>query len=294
MLTEQINPQTSHLDQMTTLEIVAVINREDQSVAHAVATALEDIALVVQALVERMKRGGRLIYVGAGTSGRLALIDAVECVPTFGTPPELVQAVMAGGDKAITRSIEGAEDNREAARKDLKSLQLQAEDCVIGIAASGRTPYVIAAVEYARTQGCLTVGFACNEGTPLLEAAERRICVPVGAEVIAGSTRMKAGSAQKMVLNTLSTATMVKMGRVYGNLMVDVSITNEKLLHRAQRMLAHLVDIDQETAAQLLAKAQNNVKVAVVMQQLKVSLDEAKAALARADGYLRDVLEQES
>jgi len=292
MLTEQQNPQSLHIDQLSTLEILQVINNEDKSVAFAVEMALPAIAEAVNGIVARLRDGGRLFYVGAGTSGRLGVLDAVECVPTYSTPSEMVQGIIAGGDAALTQSVEGAEDDPAAARADLQGKHLTAKDVVVGIAASGRTPYVSGAVEYGNEIGALTVGVACNAPSPLLEAAQIAIGVLVGPEVVTGSTRMKAGTAQKLVLNMLSTATMIKLGKVYGNLMVDVQVKNQKLEDRARRIIAQITDVDYQRAAVLLNEANNNVKVAIVMQLLGLSSDEAAKRLQARQGILRDVLEE--
>lgn len=290
MLTEQPNPNTQGIDQMTALEIVQTINAEDQTVALAVQNALPDIAAAIEAIVERLMRGGRLIYVGAGTSGRLGVLDAVECVPTFGTPPDLVQGFIAGGEGALVRAVEGAEDQPELAQADLAAINLGEADGVVGIAASGRTPYVLGALTYARQQGAKTIAIACNVPAPILDLAEIAIGVPVGPEVIAGSTRMKAGTAQKMVLNMLSTGSMIQLGKVYGNLMVDVQVTNEKLAGRARHLVMRLAQVDALTAQTLLEKAHNNVKAAVVMHHKSVSYDAALAMLHAFDGHLRQVI----
>lgn len=291
MQTEQTNPHTQDIDRVSTLEIVERINAEDRTVADVVARALPNIAQAIDAIVERLRMGGRLFYVGAGTSGRLGIIDAVECVPTYGTPPELVQGVIAGGEKALTQSIEGVEDDAEAGMRDLIARGLTSLDVVIGIAASGRTPYVLGALVYAKKHGALTIGISNNAPSKLLDAADIQIALVTGAEVIAGSTRMKAGTAQKMTLNILSTATMVKLGKVYRNLMVDVQVKNEKLLHRAQRLVAQVAEVEPERAEDLLAAANNDVKVAIVMGKRGVTSKEARALLAAADGFLARVID---
>ena len=290
MLTEQVNPRSADLDQKSALEIVQIMNAEDAAVAAAVAAALPDIAAAVEAIAARLAGGGRLIYVGAGTSGRLGLLDAAECVPTFGVAPETVQALIAGGMAALTEAVEGAEDDRAAGRADLLALNLTAQDAVVGIAASGRTPYVVAALETAAETGALTVGMACSVPAPVLDAAQIRIAVLTGPEVIAGSTRLKAGTAQKMVLNMLSTGAMVRLGKVYGNLMVDVRVTNQKLAARARRIVAHLGQVDEDTAACLLAQSGGAVKLAVVMARRGVDAAEAQRLLDEADGFLRRVI----
>lgn len=290
MLTEQINPNTQHIDRLSTLEMVRLINNEDRLVAGVVADTLPQIAAAIDAITARLREGGRLIYVGAGTSGRLGILDASECVPTFSVPAETIQGVIAGGEIAVTQSVEGAEDDRDAAQVDLAGVQVSARDAVVGIAASGRTPYVLAAVAYARAQGAVTVGVSCNVPAPLLDSVDIAISLPVGPEVITGSTRMKAGTAQKLVLNMLSTATMIKLGKVYGNLMVDVQVTNEKLAQRARRIISQVTGLDDGAAAALLVSAGNHVKTALVMHRLGVEREEAQSRLQAADGYLYRVI----
>ena len=254
MLTETPNPRSTQIDQLPTLDILQIMNEEDASVAAAVQRALPQIAQAVDVIVERLRAGGRLIYAGAGTSGRLGVLDAVECVPTFSTNPELVQGMLAGGDRALTHSIEGAEDDRALGRADLLARHVSARDVVVGIAASGRTPYVIGALEAANEAGAATIGIACNEPAPLLDAAQIRIAALVGPEIIAGSTRLKSGTAQKMILNMLSTASMIRLGKVYGNRMVDVKVTNQKLARRAQGMVAEIGGVSEAEAADLLVE----------------------------------------
>jgi N-acetylmuramic acid 6-phosphate etherase len=290
MLTEARNPRSMDIDRRSALEIVQIMNEEDARVPLAVREALPSIAEAVEAIAARMARGGRLIYVGAGTSGRLGVLDAAECVPTFSTPPELVRGLIAGGETALTRAVEGVEDDADAGRRDLEGLDLNEVDCVVGIAASGRTPYVLGALAYAQEIGALTVGVACNVPAPILEATRIAIGVPVGPEVLTGSTRLKAGTAQKLVLNMLSTAVMIRLGKVYGNLMVDVQVTNHKLAGRAQRIVAEATGVDPERAAELLAAAGNRVKVAIAMGLLGISAEEAADRLDANAGRLRDVL----
>jgi N-acetylmuramic acid 6-phosphate etherase len=294
MTTEQQNPHTANIDQLPTSEILERINAEDARVAEVVNDALPNITQAVDAIAEKLTLGGRLIYIGAGTSGRLGVLDAAECVPTFGILSSMIVGIIAGGEKAMVNAVEGAEDNRQAAVADLVALKLSSSDAVVGIAASGRTPYVLAAVEYAKTIGALAVGISCNVPAPLLDMAEIQIGVPVGPEVITGSTRMKAGTAQKLVLNMLSTATMVKLGKVYGNLMVDVQITNAKLALRAGRIVAQITGLDENAAMALLAQAGNRVKIAVVMNKHSISREEAQTLLNAANGYLRKAIETES
>jgi len=290
MITEQPNPRSEQIDTLPALEIVQIINREDQTVAKAVEAVLPQIAHAVEAITTCIENGGRLIYIGAGTSGRLAVLDASECVPTYSVPRELVQAVMAGGDYALVNSVEGAEDDRAGARRDLAAIHLSGKDTLVGIAASGTTPYVLEAIAYAHELGATTVGISCNVPAPLLDAADIAIGVVPGPEVIAGSTRMKAGTSQKLILNMLSTATMIRLGKVYGNLMVDVSVSNDKLLRRAQGLVAKITGVDADHAAQLLSQANNEVKTAVVMQRKQVDAAAARELLAQASGHLRRVI----
>lgn len=293
MSTEDINPNTADIDRLSALEIVQRINAEDRTVADAVAGALPQIAAAVAGIVARLGAGGRMFYVGAGTSGRLGVLDAVESVPTFSTPPEMIQAVIAGGHAALTVAVEGAEDDADLGAADLRERRLASGDVVVGIAASGRTPYVLGALAYARSTGALTIGLACNAPAPLLQAADLPIAVPVGPEVISGSTRMKAGTAQKMVLNMLSSASMIQLGKVYGNLMVDVQVTNQKLAQRARRIVAQISGVSEDEAARLLNAADQRVKVALVMQQRGVDAEQARALLDAAGGFLRRVIDAE-
>lgn len=291
MLTESQNPRTTDIDSLPTLEIVQRINDEDARIAAAVQQVLPQIAQAVDAIAERMARGGRLIYVGAGTSGRLGILDAVECVPTFNTDPSQVVGLIAGGYGAIVRSVEGAEDDADGGRADLLALSLTSNDAVVGIAASGRTPYVLGALAAAQEVGALTVGISCNVPAAVLDAAQIAIGVPVGPEVITGSTRMKAGTAQKLVLNMLSTATMVRLGKVYGNLMVDVRPTNEKLVDRARRIVAQIAAVPYDEASRLLDASGGEVKIAIVMSRRGVTAAEASRLLDAAGGRLRAVID---
>jgi N-acetylmuramic acid 6-phosphate etherase len=292
MLTESHNPNTTDIDRLDTLAMITRINDEDQTVPLVVARALPAIAQAIDAILLRLRGGGRLFYIGAGTSGRLGVLDASECPPTYGTPPELVQGIIAGGPQAVFGALEGVEDDPVAGAADLRARGLGANDAVAGIAASGRTPYVLGALAYARSVGALTIGIANNSPSPVLDSAEIAIPVVTGPEVISGSTRMKAGSAQKLVLNTLSTGIMVKLGKVYGNLMVDVQVKNEKLLQRARQIVMQVAAIDEVQASALLASAHNDVKVAVVMARRGVGAEEARAMLADAGGILRQVIEE--
>ena len=290
-LTEQRNPLTTDIDRLSTLEIVQRMNAEDATVPTTVAQALPAVAQAVDMIVDRLRAGGRLIYVGAGTSGRLGVLDAAECVPTFSVSPNLVQAVMAGGEGAITRSIEGAEDSREQGRAAILALDLTPEDAVVGIAASGRTPFVVAALEAAAEIGAGTVGIACNQPAAVLDAAEIKIAALTGPEVITGSTRLKAGTAQKLILNMLSTATMIRLGKVYGNLMVDVRVSNYKLADRARRIVSEVTGVSQEEAGTLLEQTDNEVKTAIVVALLGLSPQEARSRLQTAQGVLREVID---
>jgi len=289
MQTENPNPRSRDIDRLPTLAMLEVINDEDATVAAAVRRALPQIARAVDAIVERLSTGGRLIYLGAGTSGRLGVLDAVECVPTFGVPPTMVQGVIAGGPTALTEVLEGAEDDADAGRAAVEDLDLNPRDVLVGIAASGRTPYVIGALDAARARGVTTVALTCNAPAPLLDRADIPIAVVVGQEVVAGSTRLKAGTAQKMVLNMLSTASMIRLGKVYGNWMVDLKVTNQKLAARARRIVRELAGVDEERAAALLDQTGYQVKPAIVMARLGVDLDDARRRLDAAQGRLRDV-----
>lgn len=262
--TEQINKESLHIDEMDTLDILKVINNEDQKVAIAVKDVLPKIAEAVDCIYEKMSCGGRLIYIGAGTSGRLGILDASECPPTYGVEPTLVQGLIAGGKEALTTAIEGAEDSQELAILDLKSIELNENDVVCGIASSGRTPYVIGGLIYAKQKGCSTISICCVHQGELSQYADYPIEVIVGPEVVTGSTRMKSGTAQKLVLNMLSTTSMIKMGKVYGNLMVDVQPTNEKLRLRAINIVHQAIDIPEEDAKKLLKESHYNVKVAIL------------------------------
>ena len=290
MITEQQNPRTTAIDQLPTTEMLEVINDEDATVAKAVRDQLPAIAQAVDAIADCIRRGGRLIYVGAGTSGRLGVLDAAECVPTFSAPPDLVQGIIAGGKAALTKAIEGSEDDKSAGRRDLLALEPGPRDAVVGVAASGRTPYVLSAIEIANEIEAVTIAVSCNAPSPLLDLAKIEIGVVVGPEVITGSTRMKSGTAQKLVLNMLSTGSMIRLGKVYGNLMVDVQVTNEKLAARARRIVSQIANVGEERAAQLLEQTHNNVKAAIVVQLKQATPDEAKRLLADAGGRLREVI----
>ena len=276
---------------MSTFDMLAAINEEDAGVALAVRSALPQIARAVDAVAGSLRGGGRLFYVGAGTSGRLGILDAVECVPTFGTSPEQVQGLLAGGQEAFFHAVEGAEDSEETGRHDLRRRGLCRDDVVCGIAASGHTPYVIGALRHAKLIRARSIAICCNEEAPILELADIGIAVNVGPEVIAGSTRMKAGTAQKLILNMLSTATMITLGKVYRNLMVDLRVTNQKLAERALRLVMQLAEADEAQAAALLSATDNDIKTAVVMARLGITLSEARERLQQADGYLYRVID---
>ncbi|MDA0163007.1 N-acetylmuramic acid 6-phosphate etherase [Solirubrobacter ginsenosidimutans] len=286
--TEGARAERAEIDRLPTGELVRLMNEDDAVVPMAVSHAQHAIAAAVDAIVERLEAGGRLIYVGAGTAGRIGVLDASECGPTFNT--DRVVGVIAGGQVAVSNASESAEDNREAGAMALAALGLGAADAVVGISASGRTPYVLGAVERARSTGALTVGVACNEGSELSASVEHPIDVVVGPEFIAGSTRLKAGTAQKLVLNMLSTLTMVRLGKTYGNLMVDVRVTNAKLRDRATRIVEQVAGADTHEAAAALAEAGDDAKVAVTMLRTATNADGARERLLAADGHLRRAL----
>ncbi len=291
LLTEAPNPASAEIDALPTAEMLRVINAADQEIAAAVERELPHIASAVDAIVERLEAGGHLFYIGAGTSGRLGVLDASECPPTFNTPPELVQGLIAGGDRALRHSVEKAEDDPEQGKRDLKERNFGPGDALVGIAASGRTPYVLGAVEYARALGAVTVGLSCTPNSELARAVEIPITPVTGPEIVTGSTRMRAGTATKLVLNMLSTAVMIRMGYVYGNLMVNVQPTNGKLEDRARRIIAAIADVSYDEASELLEKA-GSVRTAILMHKRKLSRSEAEARLAAAKGRLRAALKQ--
>jgi N-acetylmuramic acid 6-phosphate etherase len=285
--TEQSNAAALDLDQKSSLEIAQIINREDATVAAAVARALPQIGRAIDLVAAALRRGGRLIYVGSGTSGRLAALDALECPPTFNTEPGTVQFVIAGGEKALASASEGSEDDSTAGRKDMGRRKPTKKDVVVGIAASGRTPFTVAAVAEARRRGARTIALTCNPNSPLERAAHLAVVTQVGPEVLAGSSRMKAGTAHKMVLNMISTAAMTRMGYVYGNLMVNVAPKNEKLVQRAVGILERAAGADQESARKALKASRNRTPVALVMLAAGVSRTQAAAALEKAEGHVR-------
>jgi N-acetylmuramic acid 6-phosphate etherase len=288
--TESRNPASEGIDTLTPLQIVRLMNAEDALVAPAVGREEAAIAQAIEVIADRLSRGGRLIYIGAGTSGRLGVLDATECPPTFNTPPGLVVGLIAGGYDALTRAVEGAEDHPELAVADLQRINVSASDVVVGIATSGRTPYVIGGLEYARKMGAFAIGLACNDGSTLARAADLMISPIVGPEVISGSTRLKAGTATKMVLNMLTTGTMVRLGKTYGNLMVDLRATNTKLLARSRRIVAALTGLTEEQAAEQLARCNGELKTAVVAHRHNVSAEVARQLLTASGGQLRVAL----
>ncbi|MFC9985029.1 N-acetylmuramic acid 6-phosphate etherase [Microbacterium keratanolyticum] len=292
LATESVDPRYARIDQMSVAELAQTMNEADATVPAAVQRALPQIVPAIEATAERMSQGGRLVYVGAGTPGRIGILDASECPPTFSTPPGLVFAIMAGGPGAIVTPVEGAEDDADAGAAAIDEAEITPLDTVIGIASSGRTPYVVAAVRRARERGALTVGLSCNTGVILSDAAEHGIEVEVGPEVLSGSTRLKSGTAQKLVLNMFSTIAMVRQGKAYGNLMVDLKATNHKLRERAIRMVQTIAGVDRETAVDALERADYDVKIASIMIRRGEDLTAATIRLADADGRLRTALEE--
>jgi N-acetylmuramic acid 6-phosphate etherase len=290
LTTEQRNPASARLDEMPVEAVLRLMNEEDRRVPEAVAEALPQIGAAVRLLVEAWRSGGRWIYVGSGTSGRLAALDAAECPPTFGAPPERVLVLLAGGPSAAARSVEAAEDDRTAAVRALDGLALNPDDVVIGLAASGRTPYVVSAVEHAAEVGCATVGISNNAGSELGAAASVAIELNTGPEVLTGSTRLKAGTSQKMVLNMLSTAAFTRLGKVYENLMVDVQASNEKLMKRSRRIVREATGLPENEADEVLGRAGGSVKLAVVMGKTGLSPGDASRLLETAEGSVRQAL----
>jgi N-acetylmuramic acid 6-phosphate etherase len=289
--TEARNPASEKIDTLSALEIVRLMNDEDSRVPAAVAREAEAIARAVEVIADRLRGGGRLVYIGAGTSGRLGVLDASECPPTFSTPPEIVVGLIAGGYGALTRAVEGAEDHPEAAVDDLNKINLSSRDVLVGIATSGRTPYVIGGLNHARRIGAFAIGLACNDGSALADAADLMITPVVGPEVISGSTRLKAGTATKLVLNMLTTGAMVLLGKTYGNLMVDLKATNAKLVIRTRRIVAELTGLSESEAEQQLARCGGELKTAVVAHRHNVSAEAARERLIQAGGQLRRALE---
>jgi len=289
-ITEARNSASKNLDRMSSLEIIRLMNREDRKVAPAVGRTVATIARAIDEIVARMTMGGRLIYVGAGSSGRIGVLDASECPPTFGVSPNLVRALIAGGKKAVRQSVEGAEDRPGDGARDLKKLRLSKLDSVVGIAASGTTPYVLGAISYAKKRGALTISVAANRRSPLPRSAEIAITPEVGPEILAGSTRLKAGTSQKMVLNMLSTAVMVRLGHAYGNLMIDMGEANEKLRERAKWILKEASDRDVSAVTQALRHSGHELRLALIMLKRDVSAKQARKILLESRGNLRQAL----
>lgn len=290
LLTEQPNPASEGIDGLATEEILRVFNAEDMKVAASVTPEIPNIARLVEAATAAIGNGGRLIYIGAGTSGRLGVLDASECPPTFNVPPEMVQGVIAGGESALMHSAEGAEDDPVQGERDILAFGFSAKDVLVGIAASGRTPYVLGAIAAARRMGATTAGISCTPGSELARTVDIAITPLPGPEVIAGSTRLKAGTATKLVLNMISSATMIRLGYVFGNLMVNVQPTNEKLVDRARRIIATAAGISYERAAELLEASGGTVRTAIVMARLGVSRGEAEKKLAASGGRVSEAL----
>jgi N-acetylmuramic acid 6-phosphate etherase len=293
-VTEERNTASTNLDRMSALEIIRLMNREDRKVPRAVAREIPAIARAVNEIVQRMKAGGRLIYVGAGSSGRIGVLDASECPPTFSVSPDLVRAVIAGGNRAVTRSVEGAEDRPRNGTQDLRNLQLTKADSVVGIAASGTTPYVLGAIAYAKRRGALTIGVAANRRSPLARAAKIAITPEVGPEVLAGSTRLKAGTSQKMVLNMLSTAVFVRLGHAYDNLMIDLRQANEKLRERAQWILKESSAKDVSAVTRALRQSGHDLRLALIMLKRGISVHQSRRILIESRGNLRKALGERS
>lgn len=290
LVTEKRNSKTTNLDSMSVAEVLKVMNDEDKTIGYSIELALPQIAEAVEAVIEAFNNDGRLIYMGAGTSGRVGVVDSVECPPTFGTPPEKVVALIAGGNKAFVRAVEGAEDSGDLGKGDLVALELNKNDIVVGIAASGRTPYVIQGLEYAKKVGCKTVAISCNKDSKVGAASDIAIEVETGPEVLTGSTRLKAGTAQKMIANMISTASMVGVGKVYQNLMVDVQQTNKKLVVRAENIVMEATGVEREVAQDALKKADGSVKLAITMLLLNTNSETAIARLQEVKGHIRKAI----
>jgi N-acetylmuramic acid 6-phosphate etherase len=290
LITEQSNPASLNLDELPTQELLSAMNTADVGVAAAVSREIPRIVRAVDAIAAALEQGGHLVYLGAGTSGRLGVLDASECPPTFGVPPDLVRGIIAGGDRALRRAVESVEDDPDMGAADLVSSGFGPGDALVGISASGRTPYVLGAVKKAQKIGTLTCGISCTPNSALSQAVDYPIEPVAGPEILTGSTRLRAGTATKMVLNMISTAVMVKLGHVYGNLMVNVQPTNRKLEHRALRIIQHTTGITPERAAQLLEQAGRSVRTAIVMEKRNISRPEAERLLARAHGRIREAL----
>mgnify|MGYP006187639269 CR=1 FL=1 len=293
MSSEARSPDSMDIDLLSSIEIVKRINAADQTVAHSVANCLEQVAAVAEHIVTAFAAGGRLVYLGAGTSGRLGILDAVECPPTYSVPSSQVVALIAGGNGAVYKAVEGAEDNPDLAVDDLKRIDLCKNDILIGIAASGRTPYVLGGLAYARSLGCFTAAISCNANAPVLTAADAGICAVVGPEVVTGSTRMKAGTAQKLILNMLTTTAMIRSGKVYQNLMVDLHASNEKLVARAVRIVIQATDCEPQIARDALKAADMSAKLAILHILSGQSIEHCKTQLEQQHGFIRKVLEQD-
>lgn len=288
-MTEKASTKTKDLDTYEVKNIIGLMNREDKTVAESVEQALPRIQTAIEKIIDVMEKGGRLFYIGAGSSGRMGILDASECPPTFGVDPELVIGMIAGGDEAIRWSIEDAEDDREAGKNDVIQ-EVKAGDAVVGIAASGTTPYVLGGIEAAHEMGAVTVGISCNEGTPLSDAVQVGIEIKTGPEVLAGSTRLKAGTAQKMVLNMISTTTMIKLGKAYGNLMVNMQATNQKLRNRAVDIVCSATDVNHEKAQDMIDKANGDTRAAILMIMYDINVETALTALEHVNGHFRNAM----
>ena len=290
LVSEGRNPNTMHIDLLPTFDILREINYEDQTVPIAVEKVIPAIAAAVNQIVAAFQKGGRLIYMGAGTSGRLGVLDASECPPTFSVPPEMVIGLIAGGPDALRRSIEGAEDDPEQGRQALEEINLTKDDVVVGIAVSGRTPYVIGGLNYAKSIGAFTAALSCNPNSIIAGIADLAISPVVGPEILTGSTRLKSGTAQKLILNMLTTASMIRIGKSYQNLMVDVSASNKKLVARAARIVMQATGCSQQEARRVLDLTGNDVKLAILMEITGMGIEEARTALQNADGFLRKAI----
>ena len=293
LATEQSNPDSCRIDAVSTIEMLRMINREDAHAAEAVDHILPNIAKAVELTASRLRQGGRLLYIGAGTSGRLGILDAVECPPTYSTDPSLVQGIIAGGNESMFRSREGAEDSEELGKTDLQAHHLTAADVVAGISASGRTPYVVGALTYAVSCGAAVISICCTPHSRIAACSQIDLCALTGPEVITGSTRMKAGTAQKLILNMLSTGTMVRLGKVYGNLMVDVKASNQKLEERARHIVMTATGCRRDEAAAALEQCEGRAKTAILMILLHLSADDAEETLRQSHGYIRQALQEE-
>lgn len=293
LATEQKNEHTKNIDLLTTIEVLNLMNDEDKKVAYAVEKELPHIAEAIEIIYEKISNGGRLIYIGCGTSGRLGILDAVECPPTFGTAPKLIQGLIAGGMTAIFKAVEGAEDNFQLGAEDLQAIQFSDKDVVVGIAASGRTPYVLGAVTYAHRIGAKTISLTCSPRSELNEICDVAIVPLPGAEVITGSTRLKSGTAQKMILNMLSTSVMIKMGKVYGNLMVDVKASNEKLIERAVSIVRSATGADDSWVRGVLEECGYSAKTAIVMIKCNMTAEQAEDALEKVNGHISRIIKDE-